>query len=193
MNSDRSMELLAKWKHGDEAAAEVIFDRYVDRLIALAGSRMNKKLQRRVAPDDVVQSVMNSFFNRVRDGRFELEESGDLWRLLAAITIKKVLGKVEFHQAQKRTIDAEASMTANLNSIGLTPEAIAREPSGSEVIAVTEELSRVIDCLQPIHRQMLELRLTGHDTSEIAEQTGRSERTVRRVLEGVRNDLAERL
>ena len=49
-----SVELLARWKRGDETAATELFDRYVNRLISLARSRLSERMQRRVEPEDVV-------------------------------------------------------------------------------------------------------------------------------------------
>jgi DNA-binding CsgD family transcriptional regulator len=47
--------------------------------------------------------------------------------------------------------------------------------------------------LNPLGRRVLELRLQGARLSEIAEDTGRSERTIRRTLGQIRDLLAERL
>ncbi len=90
MVGDESIELLSRVRQGDEQAASDLFDRYVERLIKLARSRLSAKLQRRVDPEDVVQSAYRSFFSHAQDGRYQLHKSGDLWRLLAAITVNKV-------------------------------------------------------------------------------------------------------
>lgn len=55
--------LLREWKSGDERAAEVLFDRYAIRLVALVASRLNRSYQGSIDPSDVVQSAMGSFFD----------------------------------------------------------------------------------------------------------------------------------
>ena len=98
-----SLELLGKWRdEGDQHAAAELFNRYVGRLIALARSKLSPALAQRFDADDVVQSACRSFFVRVRDGRLAVQPGGELWDLLAAITLRKVLGQVEHHTAQKR-------------------------------------------------------------------------------------------
>lgn len=98
MSTDNeSIQLLVRWKAGDEAAAEEIFSRYLHRLAGLARNRLSDKMQRRIDPEDVVQSAYRSFFRQAKEDRYELKRSGDLWRLLAAITINKTMGQIEYH------------------------------------------------------------------------------------------------
>ena len=67
---------------------------------------------------------------------------------------------------------------------------LTREPSPVEAIALAEELEQVMRRLEPLHRRMLELALQGYGVEEIASDTQRSERTVRRVLERVKEELS---
>ena len=191
MTDDESLELLARWKNGDEQAATEIFERYLARLTALARSRLSKKVRAVVDPEDVVQSAYRSFFRHAGDGRFTLKRGGDLWSLLAAITVHKVLRQVEFHGADKRTESAVRSI--NGSRWFVRPEAIAREPSPDEAVAVADELQDLIRQLLPRHQRILELRLNGDSSEDIAAATGRTTRTVQRVLQNVRLDLEMRL
>lgn len=189
------VQLLERWKNGDESAAKEIVERYVTRLIALARTRLSAKLRRRVDPEDVVQSAYRSFFRHAADDRYVLDRSGDLWRLLAAIVMNKLHGQVEFHTAQKRSIrmeESQASPGAD-NASFINPAPFAKQPTVSEVLGVNEELQRTMHDLPENHQKILEMRLQGHNVPEIAEEIGRSERTVRRALENVRNLLEHRL
>ena len=58
MSEPSSRELLKRFEAGQSAAATAIFDRYVERLLALARSKMSPKLTRRIDADDVVQDVL---------------------------------------------------------------------------------------------------------------------------------------
>lgn len=189
---DDMADLLARCRQGDQAASNAIFHRYVNRLVAFARTRLSAKLAQRVDPEDVVQSVYRSFFTRARDGQYTLDSSGDLWRLLATITINKLHKQVEFHSAQKRSFDREQSLSAE-DSLGNFPaEQLAREPLPDEAMAAVEELQRVMEKLSPLQRRMLELHLQGHDVAEVAEAVQRSERAVRRLLALVKQQLADR-
>lgn len=187
-----SAELLARWREGDQGAAEELFHRYVTQLLALARGHLSAKLAPRFDPEDVVQSAYRSFFAGARDDRYVLERSGDLWRLLAAITLHKLHHQVRRHTAGRRTVDRERRTPPGDTPLGVEFEAVARGPSPSEAAAVVDELERVMEPLKPHHRRMVELRLQGHLIDEIAAATGRSERLVRRVLDQVKRELGRR-
>ncbi len=193
MGHDETIHLFADWKHGDEDAAFAMFERYVNRLTALARSRLSPRMQHRVDADDIVQSAYRVFFDRASRNEFSLQRTGDLWRLLAAITLKKVQAKVEFHQAQKRTIANDAGQGDSSSFYAGPLEAIDREPTPDESVALVEELQHVLSQLDPAQREIVEKRLGGMEIEEIAEAVQRSERTIRRALESVRKLLEQRL
>src|SRR6202022_1988105 len=109
MDNERSGNLVARWRAGDQQAAAELFQRYADRLIALARSRLSARLARTVDPEDVVHSAYRSFFADPRAGRYDLERGGDLWRLLVAITLHKLYHQVDRSKAAKRNVDREVS------------------------------------------------------------------------------------
>jgi RNA polymerase sigma factor (sigma-70 family) len=171
--------LVARWKKGDQDAAREIFDRYLDRLTALARVRLSAKLASRMDADDVVMSAYRSFFVGARDGEFKLHRKGDLWRLLVEITLHKLYRAAARHKALRRTTAMEQSLDAQ--SFGAaTP--ISREPRPEEVAAVADELEAVLAELPELGRRVLELRLRGHGVREIACELRCSEKTVRRWL-----------
>jgi RNA polymerase sigma factor (sigma-70 family) len=192
VDDENSIDLLQRWRDGDQQAAHAMFDRYVQRLCALARSRLSRHMQRRVAPEDIVQSAYRSFFRKA-ENHFSLEQSGDLWRLLAAITINKVRGQVEFHTALKRGINAEESLLADESMLRVSPEAVAEEPNPDDAAAMIEELTDVLSRLDHLPRTIIELSMQNQSVEQIAEAVKRSERTVRRALAQVRQQLEQRL
>lgn len=193
MNDEPSVRLVARFRAGDQQAAGELFERYIARLIGLARSRLSPKLARRIDPEDVVQSAYRSFFERAQGGHVELRESGDLWRLLAAITINKLRHQVDRHTAAKRAVEGEDSICVSPSDMRVAPESLAREPSPEEVVSFSEELAALMSELDEVQRQMLELRLEGYTYEEIAGQTQRSERTVRRLFDRLKTHLESRL
>jgi RNA polymerase sigma factor (sigma-70 family) len=184
--------LLNLYRSGDTRAADELFHRYVNRLVALARSRLSRKLARRLDPEDIVQSAYRSFFVGAREGKYTLTRGSELWGLLAAITLNKLHRQIERNTAGKRAISLEHSFGSSSSSqYLLTAEAIAREPSPSEAMAGADELEQLMNGVDDLHRRMLELRLQGHTMDEIATETGRSERTVRRVIEKVKARLQQ--
>ncbi|MBI3468610.1 MAG: hypothetical protein HY000_36880, partial [Planctomycetes bacterium] len=112
-----SGELLRRYAHGDERAAEEIFQRYVSRLVRLARSRLSTKLAARLDAEDVVMSAYRSFFVRARRGQFTWERSGDLWRLLVEITLHKLYRQVDRHRAARRSVDVEVAFAGDDSSV----------------------------------------------------------------------------
>src|SRR5205823_4096100 len=87
----REDDLLKQWRTGNEEAARQLFDRYVTQLVALARRRISQRIAGRVDAEDIVQSVFRTFFHRVREGQFHIEDPDDLCKLLARITVHKTL------------------------------------------------------------------------------------------------------
>lgn len=86
---DTFPQLLVRVRAGDEAAAAVLFRRFVDQLAAKAHRHLSPTLRRKVDAEDIIQSVYRTFFRRVRQGEFELDHWGSLWGLLTRITVRK--------------------------------------------------------------------------------------------------------
>jgi len=187
-----SVRLLAAHRDGDPEAAEEIFQRYAHRLLGLVRTKLPGFLNSRLDPEDVVQSAFRSFFRHTSAGRYPIDGDGELWRLLAAIAVNKARSQIKFHTAAKR--DATTEQARGSSVLLFDPAAVTDEPGPEEGTALLEELEAVLDSLElPIHRRMVELRLLGNEIPEIAEDVGRSERSVRRVLSQMRTDLEERL
>lgn len=178
-----SVDLAGQWARGDEQAATALFDRYVERLIAMARTMLSEKLGRRVDAEDVVQSAYRSFFLGAREGKYVIERGGDLWRLLATITVSKVRKQAEFHHAAKRSLRREEPQPDTNGAALLTH---TPEPTPDEALVLTDLLETVMRELDPVQQKMLQLRLQGYRLEEIAAETQRSERTVRRLFEFLR-------
>src|SRR5262245_6060801 len=157
-----SAELMARWRAGDQQAAGELFRRYAERLLALARTRLSARLARHVDPEDVVQSAYRSFFAGAQAGRYVLRRSGDLWRLLVAITLHKLQHQVERLTAGKRTIMRECPTGGESSLFGLEGKLLAREPTPLEAAALADTLEQVFRGLEPLQRRMVELRLQGH-------------------------------
>jgi RNA polymerase sigma-70 factor (ECF subfamily) len=179
--------LLVRLRCGDQAAAASVFHEFASRLVGLARTRLGDRFRQKVDPEDVVQSVYKSFFWRVADGPFELQDSSSLWTLLTVITLHKCGHQVEYYQAACRDVQREQRpAVCDAESSLRSFEAIAREPQPSEAAALTETLEQVMQQLDEREQQILTLRLQGYSTVEIAPLVQRTDRTVRLVLERVR-------
>lgn len=186
---DGSVNLLARWRAGDQRAANELVERYTERLIALARREMSAHLSRRLDPEDVVQSVYRSFFVAARAGRFSLERSGDLWRLLLTITLHKVRQQFRHHTAEKRAVQREQFLTNADDGVGLVQLLAGSEPSPEEPAVLTDLLERLLRAYEPRQQRMIELRLQGYLLEEIAAEANCCRHTVLRTLDRFKADL----
>ncbi|MFO0897546.1 MAG: ECF-type sigma factor [Pirellulales bacterium] len=182
-----SRELLAHYRAGENAAAAELFERYAVRLTALARGRIGRKLQRRIDPEDVVQSAYRSFFLHAQAGAYEVAEAGDLWRLLAAITLHKFHRQVERHTAAKRSLEREE------DSARLEAGCAAEEPSAAEVVGLCEGLEHALASLAVDERLALDHLLAGRSIEELAATLGKTERSARRAVARLREQLERQL
>src|SRR4051812_20737915 len=88
---------------GNRAAALGLWQRFASRLIALARVRLQAAPRRAADEEDAVLSAFDSFCRGAEQGRFpQVQDRGDLWNLLVAITVRKVSDQVNHERGQKR-------------------------------------------------------------------------------------------
>lgn len=179
-----SRDLLAGWIAGSPGAADRIVSRYAARLLPLIRQQISQKLRSRIDAEDITQSAMGSFFLRAADDQFVLERSGDLWRLLAAISLNKLRRKVAWHLAAKRSVEREELPLLS------SPDAA---PSHEDALAVLEIADEIFQELPDEAKTVLKLTLAGNTPEEIAIEMGKSPRTVRRWLQTLRETLEREL
>jgi DNA-directed RNA polymerase specialized sigma24 family protein len=175
---------------GDQDAARRIVERYLDRLLHLARTRISQRLASRVDPEDIVQSVFRTFFVRLKEGRFVFAEQDDLCKLLMRITLHKTLRQVAFHKAAKRNpgLETERGEQHRETLMAL----LDREPTPEAAVTFLDQLEHFFAQLQPLERQILELRIQGYSNDEITKHLDLGyDRKVRRVLQRVK-EVAER-
>jgi RNA polymerase sigma-70 factor (ECF subfamily) len=182
--------------HQDEPAptraAEVAFDLFARRLIGLARVHLDARLQHKIDPEDVVQSVYKSFLVRYKDLPLDNDEAGGLWNLLTVITLRKCADRVRYHRAECRDINLEVAPAAGDDGVETWRAAIGKEPTPEHAAILTETVEALFHDLSNGERAVVELSLQGYSTQEISDRLGRAERSVRRLRERVRRQL-ERL
>ncbi len=188
MSSPGDRSLYNQWRAGDEQAARELFDRYADRLVALARRRLGQRMARRVDAEDVVQSVFRTFFVRAKEGQFTIRADDDLCKLLFRLTMIKSIRQVRHHKAAKRDLGQEVEPNPDAPA---DVQPIDREPDPEAVNAFLDQLEHFLRQLRPEEREILEMRMQGFGTAEIAKKLGTYERKVFRLLERIRS-LAER-
>jgi RNA polymerase sigma-70 factor (ECF subfamily) len=188
MADERSFDdLMARLRAGDADAARLVFERYTDRLIALARSRLGQRLRQKVDPEDVLQSVYKSFFRRQAEGQFHLAGWDSLWGMLTVITLRKCGRLVTHYRAGRRDLRQETAAEAVPDDW----QALAHEPAPEEAAMLAETVEQLLRGLEGRERDMVLLSLQGATVAEISAQVGRTRRTVQRVLKRIQEQLEQ--
>ena len=181
--SDQS--LLRRFQRGQADASTLLYLRYANRLHALAAKQTSAELARRVDPEDIVQSVFRTFFRRAARGDYVVPDGEELWKLLLVIALNKVRAAAIHHRGAKRDVRRTVG--------GAAFDRALESATGGDEAALTVLRLVVEEALQRLpapQRRMIELRIEGHEVAEIADQTGRSKRSVERVLQQFRAQLS---
>ena len=170
---------------GDPAAAEVLWERFFPRLVALARATLAGRPQRVADADDAAQSAFASFCLRAKAGEFRVADRSDLWNLLGVITANKARMQTRRELAAKRgggrVVGEGALVRADGSTLPL--DEAGADPSAAAFDLHCEEL---LGKLEPELREFAVLRLLGYRNAEIAVKYGCTERKVERKLKLIR-------
>jgi RNA polymerase sigma-70 factor (ECF subfamily) len=192
MDPDRSFEdLMARLRAGDNSAASEVFNRFTNRLIGLARSRLDHLIRQKIDPEDILQSVYRSFFRRHAQGRFDVVSWDNLWGMLTVITVRKCNYRRKYFRAACRDVEREVVCPPADSSPARDFELLARDPTPSEAARLAETVELVMRELTDREQHMLALSLQGYEVTEISTRVSRTERTVQRVLRRVRQRLEQ--
>jgi RNA polymerase sigma-70 factor (ECF subfamily) len=183
-SSDHS--LLERYRAGNDEAATALYLRYAARLHQLVQTQCPPDLAQRVDADDIIQSVFSSFFRRARDGYYEVPKGEELWKLLLVMTLNKLRTQGNFHRAARRDVRLT-------QSVGRLERASDEQNDELALMQLRLVLAELMSTQSELSRQIVELRIKGHDVAEIAERVQRSQRTVERVLQSFRQLLQRNL
>jgi serine/threonine protein kinase len=176
----------------DEAAA-AIWGRYCESLLDLACRSLDRRLQRRVGADDVVQHTFKSFFFRQQRGQYDLADRSDLLRLLVRMTLNKARGAAVKESRRRRDYRREQPVRANPADRGseshwLLEQAKQGHPTPEDAAAFSEEVEHRLARLPEDLRRVALYKLEGYTNAEIAAlpAMGCTVRTVERKLRLIR-------
>src|SRR5262249_11917368 len=124
------------------------------------------QMQRLFDSMDICQSVLANFFDRVGHGQFDLDEPGQLLRLLVTMARHKLVDQARKHQAGCRDLRRTAGNPRRLESVA------AAESTPSQIVADQELAEQLRASLSDEERYLADQRVLGRDWAEIAAELG---------------------
>jgi RNA polymerase sigma factor (sigma-70 family) len=179
-------DVMARVRAGDDTAETMVFRRFVRRLIVLAAKQFDARMRDRADVEIVVLSAFKSFFIRNERGDFLLADWGELWSILAMITIRKCDKQTRHLRAARRDARRDVALVeADIPETWLA----GRAATPVEAAIFAETVEGLFQSMPPQDRPIIEQILMGYTADEVAERMDCSERTVRRVRQRAKNRL----
>jgi RNA polymerase sigma-70 factor (ECF subfamily) len=162
-------------------------------LLDFVCQKLNRRLQRRVGAEDIVQGAFKSFFFRQQRGEYRLADRDDLLRLLVRMALNKARGVAVREARQRRDYRrdqtaAGADASPDEGDGWLLEQLVERAPRPDEAAALAEEVERRLTQLPEDLRNIALLKLEGYTNAAIASLPAWrcSVRTVERKLRLIR-------
>jgi DNA-directed RNA polymerase specialized sigma24 family protein len=188
-NQDSVAGLLMGLRNGSGDDARQLWDRYFERLVHLAGSRLPALARRTVDGEDIALSALRTFCDRARRDQFAgLSGDDDLWKLLATIATRKAVSSVRDQWRQKRgggRVVGESDLT-DVRGNGID-DVRSREVGPEAAVQFADQCEQLLHRLgDPTLRAIAVGRLEGRSSEEIATGLGIATRTVVRKIQLIR-------
>ncbi|HUG89765.1 MAG TPA: sigma-70 family RNA polymerase sigma factor [Planctomycetaceae bacterium] len=162
--SGDSEDLVQQATRGDPQALGAVFDHYRDRLWQMVRIRMDRRVQGRVNPSDVLQEAFVDVARRIGEYSPEASPPFFLW-------VRQLVGQrlIDIHRQHLGARMRDASLEVSLNAGGL-PQAtsaslaaqlLGRWTSASRALERAEAqlaVQEALDALEPVDREILVLR-----------------------------------
>lgn len=183
------LDLMARLCDGHNDAASDVFRRFVRRLLGLARRRLHAIVRPKVDPEDVVQSAFHSFFRYCGDGRFQVSNWTDLWRLLAVITARTCAKTNAHFHRPCRDVRKESTELPWEDPSAAARAVLAPGSTVEDAAVLVETIELLLTNLRTPEREMVLLCLRGYSVQEISQSLGCTRRKVQRVLKCMRHRL----
>jgi RNA polymerase sigma-70 factor (ECF subfamily) len=169
--------LLARLRAGDQDAVAALFARYRGRLRHMVRLRLDRRLQGRLDPSDVLQEAFLDVARRAADYAAHPDLPVFLW--LRLLTAQRLLALHRQHLgAQMRDAGQEVSLYRGglpmASSVSLAAQLLGRFTSVSEAAVRAElqvRLQTALNSLEPLDREVLALRhfeeLSNTETAQV--------------------------
>ena len=160
-------DFIRRIRAGDDRAAQELVERYEPVIRREVRLRLkDPRLNSRFDWTDVCQSVLASFFARAASGQYDLEEPGQLLKLLVVMTRNKLANQARRHRAGRRDYRLESHNPTDLECRATS------QPSPSRMVAGRELLEEFRRRLSEEERALVDLRAQGCEWPEIATRLG---------------------
>jgi len=179
--------LIARARLGDEEALAELFQRYEPEVRVAARVLLGRALRVQLDSMDLVQSVYHCLLVGLRQNKFDLNTPQQLLGLAMTMVRRKVAHHWRRMRHLPRSTPApETEGMGNVLTAATTPE-----PGPAETAQYNDTLRFLYSKLEDKDRQVVELRLQGYSTAEVARRLGLDADVLRVRLSRLRRRLRD--
>jgi RNA polymerase sigma factor (sigma-70 family) len=163
-------ELLNRAALGDSDAQASICQQYERQVRIVARVLLGPQLRSHLDTMDLIQSVHRSLLIGLKNDKFSIVSPDKLVGLACTIVRRKVARKWRIVRRQSNANKTPGGDVSYLTSV---ISSIANPHSGpAEIAEFNDQLAKLCESLHEIERKMLEMRLDGYTTGEVAQLLG---------------------
>lgn len=167
--TDGFEELLRQASQGDMAAQQAICQKYERQVRIVARVLLGPQLRPHLDTTDVLQSVHRSLLVGLREQKFDISTPDKLVALACSMVRRKVARKWRSHRRQERW----KNPSSQGEDLQITLTSLHKnEHDPGRIAAYNDSVADLYKSLSEIERTMLERRLDGYTTGEVAAELG---------------------
>lgn len=190
MNDTHDFDLLLEAaRSGDETAMQRLIQQYEPELRIVARNRLGPALRPHLDTIDLVQSVHRSLMIGLRGARFDISSPEKLIALAVTIVQRKAAKHWRRLKRQQRLSGGDEAHDDLVDTM-LSLRNEREDPTDD--IATRELISQWLAKVDPIERKLIELRIEGYSTVEIAQTLDLDPDVLRVKLSRLRKRMRER-
>ena len=167
-STDQFAATLALARQGDQAATARLVEQYEPKVRVVARVLLGRALRPHLDSVDLVQSVHRSLMIALRTRDYDLSSPEQLVALAITMVRRKAARHWRRVQRQQR-LSGVAGDSSNLPQM-LASLSDSRDPA--EEAQFNDQLERLCENLHPAEQRMLEMRLQGYTSPEVARELG---------------------
>lgn len=175
-HDDSSATSISEWivgvKQRDERAAQQIWNRYYEKLVQLAKTKLQGVRFPTEDAEDVAAMAINEFYRGAQESRYpNVRDRKSLWPLLLKITADRAIDEYRKTRTQKkewetRLVSIDNGPDSQIRNLAVV---ISNSPTPEFTAMVREQLVRFIGMLDPRSQKIVIARMAGYTRKEIAE------------------------
>jgi RNA polymerase sigma factor (sigma-70 family) len=193
MDDDDLADLIERVKAGDENAIRDLIQQFEGDVRTIVRVRLPQSLRSQFDSMDFVQAVWQSVLTRDGQDLGRFTNARHFRGFLEGVARNKVF---EEHRRRTRTrkysLQREEPLYVRRGDRELPREVAATDPTASQDAQARDRFEQLVEGRSPQETEVVELRRRGLTYEEIATLTGLSERSVRRIIEAIRQRMEDR-